>query len=29
MRFVLPKRIGEVVVQDDVAELLVRQSLTV
>ena len=28
MRFVLPTRIGEVVVQDDVAELLVRQSLT-
>jgi 3-dehydroquinate synthase len=27
MRFVLPTRIGEVVVQDDVAELLVRQSL--
>jgi 3-dehydroquinate synthase len=26
MRFVLPTRIGEVVVQDDVAELLVRQS---
>jgi 3-dehydroquinate synthase len=27
MRFVLPTRIGEVLVQDDVAELLVRQSL--
>jgi 3-dehydroquinate synthase len=27
MRFVLPTRIGEVVVQDDVAELLVRESM--
>ncbi|HEX4590539.1 MAG TPA: 3-dehydroquinate synthase [Gemmataceae bacterium] len=27
MRFVLPTRIGEVVVQDDVAELLVRESV--
>jgi 3-dehydroquinate synthase len=28
MRFVLPTRLGEVVVQDDVAELLVREAMS-